>query len=316
MYLATITSIRAGSRVAENVADFQGGRVVPSKLLAKTPSVLAPVGHLSSTQLTNFLRLLATSQSISQGYRPLLFCNSAQIGQVRRFGWTMEVHPTEDEWISADAHGDWLQSVAKQASLALRRYSLGRVLDVDPRDAYEKAIQALSSITGLDLRRLIARDGSIERSANQVVGYRTWMGPTAGTESRLVEVDGKLTRVVWKHRGGTGLVMAGLERDGDRAERLADAVGWSSVLVDGLNEMSASSVAALGHLSGPAGPGIIASVGLSEVHREQIGVLSGTPIVSVASDAIAVGSDVARTALSLTMTSARRMFSEVAGSLS
>ncbi|MFJ2519788.1 hypothetical protein ACIOWF_12535 [Cellulosimicrobium cellulans] len=297
------------------MADFQGGRVVPSKLLAKTPSVFVPIGHLSSAQVSNFLRLLATSQSISQAYRPLIFCNSTQIGQIRTFGWTMEVHPTEDEWIGADAYGDWLQSVTKQASMALRRYSIERVLDVNPLDAYEKAIQALSGITGLDLRRLIARDSSLDRSANQVAGYRTWMGPSADKESRLVEVGGRLTRVVWKHRGGTGLVLAELAWDADRAELLADALGWSSVLVDGLNEISASSIAGLGHLSGPAGPGIIASIGLSEVHREQIGLLSGTPIVSLAPDALGTGADISAAALSLTKTSARRMFSEVNGVL-
>lgn len=309
MYIEMLARLRPSPMTRDNVGDFQGGRVVPNRLLIKAPSVMLPVGHLSRLQLVEFAQLLAISQSITQGFRPLLLCNSQQIETLRQFGWVLEVHPTEEEWIRADAYGDWLDSVAHQATLALRRYAINRVLAVDATDCYETAIQGLSGLTGLDLRRLVPRDPSLLRQREAVVGYRTWMAPGVFGALRRVEFEGSSRTVVWRHRGGTGTLLA--DADGVGLEVLADELGWSSIVVEGLADLGGAAVAALCHLSGPTRPSVVATLGLPTALGQDVQRTSGTPVLSLDHAELDTPNGVHRFALDLTRMSAKRVFAGV-----
>lgn len=222
-------------------ANVTGGVAVPAQYAQDLPVVLVPVFGMLEAEVDELLQTIYAAQSVTMGFRPILFTDQNIFTQVRPYGWVVEHVTSERDFVVRGFDGDWISSVVRRAMLATRFFGIAAVFLPDPLSHNRNLLVQVQALTGTNVDSLSVLRGMSSLDEQVVVGWRGWLDRVSSSEGRFVLAGPGLRSEVRARRGSAGSTVL-FESSILESENLSAVLGealkrdWSYVVVDRLDQ--------------------------------------------------------------------------------
>lgn len=222
-------------------ANVTGGVAVPSQYARDLPVVLVPIFGMLEAEVDELLQILYSAQSVSMGFRPVLFSDQNIFARARPYGWVVEHITSERDFVVHGFEGDWISAVIRRAQLATRFFGAAAVLLPDALSHNRNLLVQVQALTGTNVDSLGVLRGVSSLEEQAVVGWRGWLDRVSGSEGRFIIVSPDGQRGARARRGSAGSTLL-IESSMLETENLSSVLGealkrdWSYIIVERLED--------------------------------------------------------------------------------
>ncbi|QSZ49899.1 hypothetical protein [Arthrobacter sp. D5-1] len=222
---------------------FTGGNAIPDEYTKDLPIALVPIFSMNKSDVAHLLQTIYAAQSITMGFRPILFTDQDIFSAVRPYGWVIEHVLDERTWLELSCSGDWLTAVLRRAQSVSDFLNVATVLVPDPISHNRGFLSQIETLTGTKVDVLSGLQQPVSVDGSSVVGWRGWFDRVVGHESSFTVSAGKVVGKIRVRRGSSGdtiLIDAEcLDQEG-LTRILGEALrrGWSYIVFDDLFQFS------------------------------------------------------------------------------
>lgn len=223
---------------------FTGGNAMPDEYTKELPIALVPIFSMGNSDVAKLLETIYSAQSITMGFRPILFTDQDIFATVRPYGWVIEHVLNEKKWLELSCSGDWLTAVVRRAQSVADFVGVATVLVPDPISHNRGLLSQIEELTGTKVDVLSGLQQPVVVDGSSVVGWRGWFDRVIGQESAFTVGSGNLKARIRARRGSSGdtiLIDAGSVDPDGLTRILAETLkrGWSYIVFDNLSQLSA-----------------------------------------------------------------------------
>lgn len=236
--LLSLESIALPEDASKRMA-FTAGRGFDPGQMVDAPAVLVPVFGVPSSSLDSLLKTLYRVQTISMGFRPIIFSDMDILAAVRPYGWVLEHHLSEYDHHRLGSDSAWDASVLHRARLIASFYGVRRVIVPDVSSGLRLFLRHLRELTQVEVGSPLP----VERSETTTVsGWRAWLGDgqSRGSAYNVETYSGGTIGIEIEDGAGENVVvidrsapLPGFEHFVDEASSRA----WPIVRVPNLNDL-------------------------------------------------------------------------------